>query len=209
VDPGLFLRGVVVGFSIAAPVGPIGVLCIRRSLASGMRVGLAVGLGAATADAAYGCVAGFGLTAISGFLQAQKVWLALLGGAFLCYLGVRTWLSEPAQQAANVRGDHYLTSYLSTFFLTLTNPATILSFIAVFTAFGVGLSSNYSGAAWLVFGVFIGSAIWWLILSGSVGAFRSRISVTRMRWINRMSGALLFVFGVLALGESVWTLTLK
>src|SRR5271154_3976888 len=113
-----FAKGMIIGFSIAAPVGPIGVLCIRRSLADGRRVGLATGLGAATADAAYGCVAGFGLTAISGFLVGRRFWLGLPGGIFLCWLGVRTFLARPAEQAAQVRGGGLFSAFVSTLFLT-------------------------------------------------------------------------------------------
>src|ERR1051326_105106 len=116
------LKGLVIGFSIAAPVGPIGVLCIRRSLTEGRQMGLATGLGAATADAVYGCIAGFGLTAISSFLVGQKVWLGLLGGLFLCYLGIRTFVTKPAEKAAEVGGSGLLSAYLSTLFLTITNP---------------------------------------------------------------------------------------
>src|SRR5258708_3105986 len=108
-----FLRGMAIGFSIAAPVGPIGVLCIRRSLADGWRVGLATGLGAATADAAYGCVAAFGLTAISSFLVNQKVWLGLIGGIFLCYLGIRTFLSKPAHDEVQTATSGLCSAYLS------------------------------------------------------------------------------------------------
>src|SRR5271157_4875386 len=139
----LLLKGVIIGFSIAAPVGPIGVLCIRRSLAEGRQIGLATGLGAATADAAYGGVAGFGLTIISGFLVGHRVWLGFLGGLFLCYLGIRTFLSGPAEQAAEIRGGGLCSAYLSTLFLTLTNPMTILSFVAVFAGFGLGASPDY------------------------------------------------------------------
>src|SRR5512147_916819 len=128
----LFLQGLILGFSIAAPVGPIGVLCIRRTLADGRMSGLVSGLGAATADAIYGSVAAFGLTFISGFLIDQKLWLGLLGGAFLCYLGLRTFLSQPAQQVALAQGQGLVGAYGSTFFLTLTNPMTILSFMAMF-----------------------------------------------------------------------------
>ncbi len=196
---GFFFKGIAIGFSIAAPVGPIGILCIRRSLAEGMRTGLAVGLGAATADAAYGCVAGFGLTAISSFLTAQQLWLGLVGGAFLCYLGVKTFLSKPAEQAAVSKGGNLVTSYISTLFLTLTNPATILSFIAVFVGLGLGAAPGWRTAITLVSGVFLGSALWWLILSGGVGAFRSRMTGTWMLWINRISGGVLFGFGIYAL----------
>src|SRR5215469_9409884 len=114
--PLIFLiKGFIIGFAIAAPVGPIGLLCIRRSLAEGRQVGLATGLGAATADAGYGCVAGFGLTAISSFLVGQKFWFGILGGLFLCYLGIRTFLSQPVQQASDARGSGRLSAYLSTF----------------------------------------------------------------------------------------------
>ena len=189
----------IIGFSIAAPVGPIGVLCIRRSLADGPRTGFAAGLGAATADAAYGAVAGFGLTAISGFLMQQQVWLRLFGGAFLCYLGIRTFLSKPAEQAANSQNGGLLTTYFSTFLLTITNPATILSFVAVFAGFGLGASPDFRAAGLLVLGVFVGSALWWLILSGGVGLVRSRLTAGWMRGVNRFSGAILFGFGVYAL----------
>jgi threonine/homoserine/homoserine lactone efflux protein len=197
-DYGFFLKGMAIGFSIAAPVGPIGVLCIRRSLADGMRTGFAVGLGAATADAAYGCVAGFGLTAISGFLAAQQFWLGLVGGAFLCYLGVRTFLSKPAVQEAASRRGGLAASYISTLFLTLTNPATILSFVAIFAGLGLGASVERGAAAPLVSGVFIGSALWWLILSAGAGALRSRIDNGRMQLINRFSGCVLIAFGIYA-----------
>jgi threonine/homoserine/homoserine lactone efflux protein len=193
------LKGVVIGFSIAAPVGPIGVLCIRRSLANGMAVGFASGLGAATADATYGCVAAFGLTAISGFLVRQQFWLALLGGIFLCYLGVRTFLARPAAEAAQAQSNSLFTAYLSTLFLTITNPATILSFVAVFAGFGLGAATDYFAAGMLVLGVFLGSAMWWLILSGSVGLLRSRLNVSLMQSVNRISGLILFAFGCYAL----------
>src|ERR1041385_1465797 len=110
----LMLKGVIIGFSIAAPVGPIGVLCVRRSLADGRRIGLAAGLGAATADAIYGGIAGFGLTAVSSFLVGQRFWLGLVGGLYLCYLGVSTFISRPAERPAEVRGGGLLSAYLST-----------------------------------------------------------------------------------------------
>jgi threonine/homoserine/homoserine lactone efflux protein len=197
---GIFLlKGMVIGFSIAAPVGPIGVLCIRRSLAGGSTVGFASGLGAATADATYGCVAAFGLTAISGFLVRQQFWLALVGGIFLCYLGLRTFFAKPAENAAKAQDGNLWTAFSSTFFLTLTNPATILSFVAVFAGFGLGASTDYLTAVALVLGVFLGSALWWLILSGGVGLVRSRMNNTWMRAVNRLSGTILFAFGCYAL----------
>ncbi len=194
------LRGLVIGFSIAAPVGPIGVLCIRRTLAEGRLSGIASGLGAATADAVYGCVAVLGLTFISNILIDQHVWLRLIGGLFLCYLGIKTFLAKPAKRAALARGNGLVGAYASTFFLTLTNPMTILSFAAIFT--GLGLAStggNFTSAGALVLGVFIGSSLWWLILSGSVGVFREKLDPQGLQWINRISGAIITGFGLAAL----------
>ena len=194
------LRGILIGFSIAAPVGPIGVLCIRRTLAEGRAVGFASGLGAATADAIYGCIAGFGLTLVTRFLMDQQVWLRLFGGAFLCYLGVKTVLSRPADQAASAKGSGLAGAYGSTFLLTLTNPMTILSFAAVFA--GLGLASaggSYASAGILVSGVFTGSALWWLMLSGGVSLLRGKFDARRLEWVNRISGAIIAGFGVVAL----------
>ncbi len=199
-----FLRGLVIGFSIAAPVGPIGLLCIRRTLAYGRAVGFVSGLGAATADAAYGAVAGFGLTALSGFLVRWQTLMRLIGGVFLCYLGVRTFLARPASRSAERESRGLTGAYLSTLGLTLTNPSTILSFVAIFAGLGLGTSAaagggGYAGASVLVGGVFIGSAAWWLILSGITGAVRGRFSPAGMRWVNRLSGAILTAFGLAAL----------
>ncbi|MBK9715884.1 MAG: LysE family transporter [Kouleothrix sp.] len=199
-DASLLLRGLVVGFSIAAPVGPIGVLCIRRTLTSGRATGFASGLGAATADAIYGCLAGFGLTFISSLLISQQGWLRLLGGLFLCYLGVKTLLSRPAERPATASGASLLGAYASTFLLTLTNPLTIFSFLGVFAGLGLAnTGGDYAAAAVLVLGVFVGSALWWLLLSGGVGLFRARIGAGALRWVNRVSGAVITAFGLLAL----------
>ena len=200
VDITFLLRGLAIGFSIAAPVGPIGVLCIRRTLAQGQTSGLVSGLGAATADAIYGCIAGFGLTFISNFLVSEQVWLRLIGGVFLCYLGLKTLLSKPAEQAALVKGNGLVGAYASTLFLALTNPMTIISFMAIFA--GLGLAStkgNYVSAGALVLGVFTGSALWWLILSNGVGVFRGKFNPHGLQWVNRISGAIITGFGLFAL----------
>ncbi len=203
-DVSLFLRGLVIGFSIAAPVGPIGVLCIRRTLAEGQLYGLVSGLGAATADAMYGCVAAFGLTFVSSFLIGHKLWLSLIGGLFLLYLGIKTLLSKPAEDAAKAEGKGLLGSYVSTFLLTLTNPMTILSFVAIFAALGLGSASgSYASALILVLGVFCGSALWWLLLSGGVGLFRNKFNARGLLWVNRISGVIITLFGIIALGGLV------
>jgi threonine/homoserine/homoserine lactone efflux protein len=204
VDLSFLLRGLVLGLAVAAPVGPIGVLCIRRSLAEGRTAGFAVGLGAATADAAYGAVAGLGLTVVSTFLVHQQTWLRLVGGVFLCYLGIRTLLARPAERAAgNERGGGgLLGAYTSTFFLTLTNPTTILSFAAIFAGVGVGAEGDdFLSVVLLVGGVFLGSALWWLALSTGVGFFRDKLGPRSMRTVNVFSGAVILAFGLAA----VWT----
>lgn len=199
-DIAFLLRGLAIGFSIAAPVGPIGVLCIRRTFAEGRASGFVSGLGAASADAIYGCIAGFGLTFVSNFLVSQQVWLRLIGGVFLCYLGLKTLLSKPAEQAASAKGNGLVGAYASTFFLTLTNPMTIISFAAIFAGLGLAsTSANYMSATVLVLGVFIGSALWWLILSGSIGVFREKFNLRGLQWINRISGAIITGFGLFAL----------
>jgi threonine/homoserine/homoserine lactone efflux protein len=199
-DIAYLLNGFVIGISIAAPVGPISVLCIRRTLAEGRLFGIVSGLGGATGDAIYGCVAGFGLTFISNFLINQQAWLRLIGGIFLCYLGVKTILAKPARRAALSDGNGLVGAYASTFFLTLTNPMTILSFVAIFT--GLGLAStggNYISAGALVVGIFIGSSFWMLVLCSSVDVFREEFDPLRLQWLNRISGAIITVFGLVAL----------
>ena len=194
------LRGLLIGFSIAAPVGPIGVLCIRRTLAAGRLAGFVSGLGAATADAFYGSVAGFGLTALSSLLIEQRLWLRLIGGLFLCYLGVKTFLAKPSEQAAASKDSGLLSAYASTLALTLTNPATIFSFLAIFAGLGVASAGgNYLAAGILVLGVFLGSACWWFLLSGGVSLLRTKVGTRQLRWINWLSGLIILTFGVLAL----------
>jgi threonine/homoserine/homoserine lactone efflux protein len=203
-DLNFLLQGLIIGFSIAAPVGPIGILCIRRTLNGGRISGLVSGLGAATADSIYGCVAGFGLAFISNFLVKQQIWLHLIGGAFLCYLGIKTLLAKPANQAAAARENGLLGDYASTFFLTLTNPITIISFAAIFA--GLGLANtrgNYGSAGILVLGVFMGSALWWLVLSSGVGIFRKKFNTNSLQWVNRISGLIITGFGLFALLSAI------
>jgi threonine/homoserine/homoserine lactone efflux protein len=200
----LLFRGLILGFAIAAPVGPIGLLCIQRTLSQGRVVGLASGLGAATADAFYGAVAAFGLTLVSSFLIEQQFWLALVGGLFLCYLGVTTLLASPASQAAKSEANGIGGAYLSTFLLTITNPMTILSFVAIFAGAGLAAAGNNAwSSVWIVLGVFLGSAAWWLLLSGGVSLLRSHINANVLLWVNRVAGAILVLFGVLAISRAL------
>lgn len=203
-DLEVLLRGMMLGFSVAAPVGPIGVLCIRRTLTDGRRYAFVSGLGAATADAVYGCIVGFGLTFVSTLLLSHHLWLRSLGGAYLCYLGLKTFWSAPAERAASASAATLLTAYTSTFLLTITNPMTILTFLAIFAGLGIASADrDYATAGMLVLGVFSGSAFWWFLLSSGVGWLRARLNLHSLWWINRGSGLIILGFGVLAL-LSLW-----
>jgi threonine/homoserine/homoserine lactone efflux protein len=180
-------------------VGPIGVLCIRRSLAGGRLVGFVTGLGAASADALYGCLAGLGVSSISALFLRQRFSLSLIGGAFLCYLGIRTFLTPPRENDIDAKSGGLAAAYASSFVLTLTNPMTILSFTAIFAGLGLGQMPGLLNATNLVAGVFLGSALWWLLLSGSVAWFGSRMNPSSMQVINRISGIVILAFGIYAL----------
>ena len=199
-DVPLFVRGMLIGLSVAAPVGPMGVLCIRRTLAFGRGVGLATGLGVATADAAYGAVAGFGLTAVSGLLLREQTPIRLIGGLFLCYLGIKTIRAAPAEGVGPERGVTRIGAYGSAVGLTLANPLTILTFMGIFAGVGAGTTGrNWGAASLLVLGVLLGSALWWVILSNGVALLRDRLTPRALRWVNVVSGCILAGFGALAL----------
>jgi threonine/homoserine/homoserine lactone efflux protein len=203
----LFFKGLALGFAIAAPVGPIGVLCIRKTVHFGRLSGFCSGLGAAAADAIYAIIAAFGLTFISDFLIQSHFWLRLFGGAFLIYLGLRTCFSRKNESApAPVTHKTLIADFLSTFLLTFTNPLTILSFIAVFAGLGLTqFSGGYMGAISLVAGVLIGSSLWWLILSEGVSLFRHKISQEVMGYINVGAGISIVAFGLLAWSSLCWS----
>ena len=199
-NAGFYLRGLVLGFSIAATVGPMCILCIQRTFQRGYLYGLVSGMGIATADGIYGSVAAFGLTVITSFLVNEQKWIRLVGGMFLIYLGIRTMLSKPAEKAASASAHNYAGAYASTLLLTLTNPLTILSFAVIFAGLGVGATGgNYLAAVLVVAGVFSGSAAWWCILTGGISLLRRRFTPTWLRWLNRVSGAVIAIFGIIAL----------
>ena len=199
-DASFFVRGLLIGLSIAAVVGPMSILCIHRTLNFGQRYGLISGLGIATADALYGSIAAFGVTVISSFLVSQQAWIRLIGGLFLVYLGVKTILTRPAERAATAQASNFFGAYGSTLLLTLTNPLTILSFAAIFAGIGVGVvSKSYLSAGIVVLGVFSGSALWWCILTSGVSLVRGKLTSSWLLWINRASGSIIGIFGVIAL----------
>lgn len=202
----VILKGLIIGFSIAAPVGPIGILCIRRTLTQGKIAGLISGLGAATADGFYGCIAALGLTFISNLLIEHQIGLRLIGGLFLCYLGWQTFRSSPSDKEAKIDGKTLWRAYISTLFLTLTNPLTILSFAAIFAGLGAGTTYAQGLALLLVLSVFSGSALWWCILVTGISLMKHKITPHRLRWINRISGIILSGFGFLALWSILFRL---
>lgn len=190
----MFLKGLAFGFILAATVGPMWVLCFRRTVASGALTGLASGMGIAVADGLYGAVAAFGLTAISGVLLAHRFWIGLVGGAFLVYLGVKILLARPAETSSENNGKSLLAAFLSTLGLTLTNPPTILAFAAIFAGLGLAADADYGAAALVVLGVFLGSAAWWGILAAAAARLRGRAGPKITRAINAASGASILGF---------------
>lgn len=200
-DINFFIKGLVIGFAMAVPIGPIGIICVRKTLTEGRMHGMVIGLGAATADLFYGSVAAFGLTIISDTLQSQRVWIRLVGGALLLFLGIRTFRARPADPKMPLRHTGIIRSYFTTIFLTFTNPITIFAFIAVFSALGLGDGLGFFSASILVSGVFLGSGLWFLILSSGVTLFRKKLDLGGMKWVNKIAGALIFISGLIAVGS--------
>ena len=199
----IFLKGMMIGFAMAVPIGPIGIMCIRKTLTEGRLRGLIIGLGAATADLFYGCVAAFGLTIISSTLNNERIWIRLVGGALLLFLGVRTFRALPANPNIPQNNNGILRSYLTTVFLTLTNPLTIFAFIAVFAALGLGSGISYFSASSLVGGVFIGSCLWFLSLSSGVTFFRKKLDLVGLKWVNKIAGILIILSGVISIASVI------
>jgi threonine/homoserine/homoserine lactone efflux protein len=199
----LFARAVGLGFTIAAAVGPISLLTIRRTLSHGRAYGLASGLGVALADASYGAIAAFGLTALTGVLVGGRVVLGLVGGIVLVWLAIRTARSRPRAVAdAGEERPGLPAAFASIYGLTMTNPMTILSFAGLFA--GLGLTgSGGVGAVTVTAGVFVGSALWWVVLTAVVERLRSRVTLDGLAWVNRVSGVLILVFGVAAIAGAV------
>lgn len=197
------LKGIAVGFVIAVPVGPVGVLCVRRTIFEGRLFGFISGLGAASADTIFGIIAGFGLTVISDLLLDYQVWLRSFGGLFLVYIGIRALRQRVLREAPPEKNaENLFAAYLSTFVLTITNPVTILAFLGIFAAVGfTGSEATVGRAAMLVAGVLLGSLSWWLGLSLGAGLFRHSIDETHLLWLNRASGTILTLSGVALLAS--------
>jgi threonine/homoserine/homoserine lactone efflux protein len=198
-DGNFFLKGMLLGFATSAPVGPIGILCIRRTVQYGRFSGLLSGFGAAFADVFYAAIAAFGLSFVSNFLMSAEFWLRLVGGSFLLYLGYRTFFTKVKVQA-KVTHTSLLNDFISTFFLTLSNPMTLFFFLVIFAGLGLSdIEGSYNSAILLISGVFLGSACWWLFLSEGVTLFRKKVNQNLMQWINRIAGLMIVAFGVFVL----------
>jgi threonine/homoserine/homoserine lactone efflux protein len=198
-EPIFFLKGLIIGFGMAVPIGPVGILCIRKTLVGGHLRGLIIGLGAATADSLFGSIAAFGLTFVSDVIASQHFWLRLVGGGILLFLGIRTFRAKRKDPVIPYENKGMLGSYLSAFLLVLTNPVTIFAFVAVFAAFGLGHKLFIVSASILVIGVFTGSGLWFLILSYVATTFRKKLDSDGLRWVNRIAGILIILSGAAAL----------
>lgn len=196
-----FLKGIAIGFIMAIPIGPIGIMCIRKTLTEGRLSGLIIGLGAATADLFYGCVAVFGLTVISDTLSDQRIWIRIVGGALLLFLGIKTFRAQPKDPKLKISGSGRLRSYFTVVVLTLTNPLTIFAFIAVFAAFGLGDGLSFFSAVVLVAGVFIGSCLWFFLLTSGTILFKKKLDLVGLKWVNKIAGILIIISGFIVIGS--------
>lgn len=193
------IEGMVIGFSIAVPVGPIAILCINRTLSRGRPSGLVSGLGAATADAVYGGLAAFGVSLILNFLMEHQRVISIIGGLFLMVLGVRIFFTKITQETVADTGGSQVANFVSTFVLTLTNPMTLVAFAAVFAGLGITTAGDPMVGCFLLAGVFAGSAAWWFLLTLGVSFLRPRIMLVAETLISRLTGVVIFIFGVAVL----------
>jgi threonine/homoserine/homoserine lactone efflux protein len=201
VSGALFLKGLAFGFVLAATVGPMWILCFRRTITAGVLVGFVSGMGIAVADGLYGAIAAFGLTAISGLLLSYSFWVGLVGAAFLVYLGIKALIGAPPAASPQDKTTGLVKAFLSTLGLTLTNPPTILAFVAIFAGLGLASSADYGAASLIVLGVFLGSAAWWIVLSAAAARLRGRIGPRLARAINIVSGVSILGFAAWQLAE--------
>jgi threonine/homoserine/homoserine lactone efflux protein len=191
----ILLKGIAVGIIIAVPVGPVGVMCVRRTIFASKLAGFVSGIGAATADAFFACIAGFGLTFVSDWLIGYQQEFRIAGGAYLLWVGGSA-LFAPPEITPRSRRRAELRDFLSSFALTLTNPITIIAFLAIFSAIFAGEEATLGRAAILVLGVWLGSLLWWLALSFGLSPLFHSFGPRQLSWINRGSGTILFLSGV-------------
>lgn len=195
----LLIRGVLAGLIITAPVGPVNVLCVERTVTKGWRSGIVSGFGSALADAIYATIAGFSITFVIQFLIRELFWIRLFGGILLILLGIWYYFRPPKTGAQKEEKDSDTVDTASTFFLTLTNPTTVLSFMAVLAALGLGNSRPWYLTLLMVGGIFMGAMLWWVVLTGITNRLRDRFTEGSMLWMNRIGGLAIGIFGVIML----------
>lgn len=198
---GVLYRGLLLGIMIAAPVGPIGLLCTRRTLHKGLLIGFTTGLGAAFADAIFGALAGFSVAAILEFIRHYGLTIRILGGAFLLYIAWHAWHDPPRQPKQSISATGLLTAIVSGFVITMTNPVTLFATLAVVAAFG-GLHNNRD-ALILVAGIFAGSVLWWIMLNSGVSLLRAHFTENRILLINRITAVVLAIFALWAVASGM------
>ncbi len=197
-EPILFFKGLLVGFGLAVPIGPVGIMCIRKTLMERHSRGLMTGLGAATADSLYGGIAAFGLTFITDIIAGHQFWLHLVGGILLLALGIKTYLVTHERPWHPFDNRGVVGSYLAAFLLAVSNPVTVFAFIAVFAAFGLGNKAAFATRCMLVCGVFTGSFLWFVALGHVATVFRHKLDEGGFKWVNRVSGVLIIISGIAA-----------
>ena len=193
--------GMIIGFSASVPLGPIGVLCIQRTLNKGRLAGFISGLGAAFSDTLYAIIAGFSLSFIVSFIEQQLLYIQTFGAGILIFLGIRIFYSNPAKQLRKQKQGkgNLFQDFMSTFLITISNPLAIFLFLAFFASFGVvKVGDNYINHLLLISGVMVGASLWWFMLTSIVNLFRSKINLRRLWWLNKIAGATIVVLVVIA-----------
>jgi threonine/homoserine/homoserine lactone efflux protein len=191
----LLLRGVLAGLAIAAPVGPVNVLCMSRTITKGRLHGIISGLGAAAADTFYGSIAGFSITFVIDWMLREEFWIRIVGGLLLIAIGIVYWVKKP-KSLKDVGGESAHSDFVTTLLLALTNPTTVLSFLAVLAVLGLGESRPKTLTLFLVAGIFTGSMLWWIALALITGHFRERFDDRAVVWMNRIASFAISGFGV-------------
>ena len=197
----LFFKGILIGVLMSFPFGPMGLLCIHRTLNNGRTSGFLSGMGVATADTIYAVIAGFGVSFIVHFLEAGQFYFHLLGSTIILLLGLRIFLSNPVKKFRyrNVEDKRRIWHFFSGLFLTLTNPFILFAFLAVFTTLNLFDRDSFAPAFTIITGIFAGSSAWWFLISSVVNKFRSRIRLRGIFWMNKIAGLIIIVFGFAAI----------
>ncbi len=204
--PAIFVKGIIIGLLVSVPLGPIGIMCIQRTLNRGYMAGFVSGLGAAAADIIFAIIAGFGLTIIINFIEERHLYFQILGGLFVLYIGYRIFNTNPVKQLRLQRLNKARLSqdFVSVFLLTISNPIAIFLFIAIMAALKVANDLlSFFELSILVAGIAGGAILWWFVLASIANRFRERIRLKSIWWLNKITGSVVFLFG-LAVILSVW-----